>query len=132
MREILFRGKCVETGKWAHGDLLQHIDYGYGEDYRVAIVPSLGDSVIVIPETVAEYTGLRDKNGKKIFEGDILSTVNIDGKFVNFRVEYNTLKGRFLAVNDYEVYDVAAERFPDYTKIIGNTHDNPELMEVSE
>ena len=72
MREILFRGKSVNDGRWIYGDLS---NYG---DYR-AITTTRGFSIIdsceVIPETVGQYTGLTDKNGKRVFEADILSNV---------------------------------------------------------
>ena len=133
MREILFRGKTV-LGKWIEGDLLQYLVWG-----KVHIVRNYkgAGGQEVIPETVGQYTGLTDKNGKKIFEGDIVrfpdsemfpsSEETINEGFVDWDEEtmcfYFT--NRFSV--DMEDFYVDNGKMVDVV-VIGNIHDNPELL----
>lgn len=127
MREHLFRGKRIDNGKWAFGDLL--VD-GYG--YKIAIRDrSTLEVLLVSPETVGEYTGLTDKNVKKIFEGDIVSSNKRktwigrgkvwfgNGAFWCGEREWAKLL-RMVCLEDEQAV------------VIGNVHDNPELLEVEE
>ena len=116
MREILFRGKSEYTGIWDFGSL--HIEYGEtdrnGErkiEHR--ILGMRGECSYVIPETVGQFTGLTDKTGKKIFEGDILSS-NWGYKG---EVEFDSI-----------MYAKLECVFNENCEIIGNIHDNPELL----
>lgn len=126
MREILFRGK-TDKGEWMCGDLLHD-----GLDYDAAIRESESKYVYrLIPETVGQYTGLTDKNGKKIFEGDIVRAQDnlicspfcdgIIGKIVYDECAFfiepkNPMDSQWL-FNECADYEV-----------LGNIHDNPELL----
>jgi uncharacterized phage protein (TIGR01671 family) len=127
MREILFRGKQMDNGEWLFGDL-RHIFHG---EYRTHIVDNsngLNNGVCgleVASSTVGQFTGLTDRNGVKIFEGDIVR-YGQRGK-----VEYNSGSAQFtlnFTNSTYEGFDKIP--FCD-CEVLGNIHDNPELLEVS-
>ena len=125
MREILFRGKRVDNGEWVEGYFcrkyfseLPHnrcvIQYEtectkeWRPDYMVAEV---------IPKTVGQYTGLTDKNGKKIFEGDIVCWCRIKGTIV--------WEEHKIYIKSNLLWDFSHD---DIIEVIGNIHDNPELL----
>ncbi len=126
MREILFRGKRIDNGAWIEGDLLQNIDaikIRELEKEKREIVKSYE----VYPETVGEYTGLTDKHGRKIFEGDIIKYTK-DGCIyeVVFAIEDGIAKFCARDTTDGKsLYYINTAK----DKIIGNIHDNPELLE---
>lgn len=120
MREILFRGKRVDTKEWVYG-------YVYpGKNGGLYIVTTHGqESFEIDPETVSQYTGLTDKNGVKIFEGDILKSEQNRIGYIG-AVYYEDCQ--WFGSKDYLGYAVAYSG----AKVIGNIHDNPELLEVSQ
>lgn len=127
MRGVLFRGKSVDDDKWTYGYLFQC----WGRCYLLWGMN--GDNPIkeeAIPETVDECIGLADKNGKNIFEGDIVTYV---GEVC--LVKWNDDTAKFVLENenlacDFE--DVWCKRFKLKIEVIGNMHDNPELLEEEE
>lgn len=129
MREILFRGKRVDSGEWMEGDLIQSRDKTYihpkANSFRVS---ETGLSKLIVlrevyPETVGEYTGLTDKNGKKIFEGDFIRSNSERGY-----IEYYPNDCAFDVVDDHGFYWLISEM--SNIEVIGNIHDNPELLEA--
>lgn len=125
MREILFRGKRVDNGTWAYGDLL-HCDYEMEIDSE-----SLGENGgYIIPETVGQYTGLKDKSGTKIFEGDIVEIL-LSGKHGIGIVEYGKSGISAYVAMSHSVYSNYVLNKSDNFIVLGNIYDNPELMEAT-
>lgn len=150
-REILFRGKVPDgyrdedlSGKWVEGNLIHQTEYYGDPGYRYHILYTgefdydYYDSVRVIPETVGQFTGLLDKNGKKIFEGDIVRTkygrLCIVVWFSN--QAYNGWDLTCITTVENCAHTKPPTPFDLYKKenleIIGNIHDNPELLEKME
>lgn len=142
MREILFRGKKENFG-WVYGSLVQapgfvgiierdeeRYDYPYMDSTTGCID---GNACIVDPDTVGQYTGLTDKNGTRIFEGDVLRYYSdymrefMGDPCIARYGEFNCsccdgVYGWFFEGGDIREHDSHV--------VIGNIHDNPELMEV--
>ena len=122
MREILFRGKRVDNGTWAYGDLL------YCDDEREINSESHGENGgYIIPETVGQYTGLVDKYGTMLFEGVIIRDEDGDIMVVKWQSEGATFvlePKPYVSVHFYNA-------LPSKIEIIGNIHDDPELLEGS-
>lgn len=140
MREILFRGKRLDKGKWVEGAFCpKNCDDPFGPMVdRPSIIkleaPCDGFWFDVDPATVGQYTGLQDKNGKKIFEGDIVeghchSAWNHD--LMRGEVAYgrNGFEARhYVKCGDERRYFAYKVLFSKDVVVIGNIHDNPELL----
>ena len=134
-REIIFRGKIIDNGEWAYGSLVVEEDKYYialnindnikRDDYDVYMLE-------VIPKTVGQYAGLYDKNGKAIWEGDIVAicfqraikrgkaVIKYIDKFAGFVLtETGDAEHEYAPIGDYQM-----ENF----EVIGNIYDNPELL----
>ena len=132
MREILFRGKRIDNGEWVEGN------YSIMLSGRVAIQP-IGRIVTyeVLPTTVGQFTGLLDKNGNKIFEGDIVRRFNSkEQEVMRYTVKWNTDCCMFVLMSEYTYL---GEYDSDFTvfygedlEVVGNIHDNPELLKDDE
>ena len=140
MREILFRGKRIDNGEWVYGNLnilngcIYHI-----VPLQVYIHTSgipVSEFYDVDPSTVGQYTGLTDKNGKKIFEGDICRFDNDEPdeseRYTNYAVQWDCVNCRYVVVDAYNREDCLDIFFAKHAEVIGNVHDNPELLEVGE
>ena len=121
-REIIFRGKSLNTNCWVYGDLRQ--DKIRRKDYI--------EYDEVNPDTIGQYTGLKDKNGKEIYEGDILqdeldSRINHIVKYDNSRCSYT---GWCSLVHwNWEKGNIISQEWINECgkTVIGNIHDNPDL-----
>ena len=140
MKEILFRGKVVNTDEWVEGYLVyaedvckpndeitpfifepDAINFGYGEFSGVSEV---------IPETVGQYTGVTDRSGRKIFEGDIL--VFCKGATYPYKVIWDGMGWKLIRSDGKrikEAFECNEIHYVKISEVIGNIHDNPELLE---
>lgn len=140
MREIKFQGKCIESKDWKFGWLarIQEDDGSYlyiiKEDTTRHIANVTQTSFQVDPETVGQYTGLKDKNGKEIYEGDIIHSKASDGFDVYHLVvfENGAFRGKSKVFNggwDYDCGRIDQKWLTEFEKeIIGNQFSNPELL----
>ena len=141
-REILFRGKRVGNGNWIEGYFVL-LAINEGLKYALSTGTEEGRFILfeVIPATVGQFPGLCDKNGNKIFEGDIIhikcgyglsafvgnGIVFFDEKRLQFRVK--SVKPSSFDSEKGNVYDECDFTVIDSYEVIGNIYDNPELLE---
>lgn len=148
MREILFRGKRKDKGEWVYGNYA--VTDNNGKQHFV--FQNKAFEFEVDSETVGQYTGLADKNGKKIFEGDIIkayfnpqnsenppyaigSVIFDNGTFkVVVRVSKNSTEYKVFEKENIAAYSIEHNFLDRYyvLEVIGNTYDNPKLLEVEE
>ena len=137
MREILFRGKAMTTDRFVEGAYYHQMEF-YGDEcdehYIISSKDVLEDNMTccdeVFPETVGQYTGLTDKNGTKIFEGDIV-VFNKKRNLPNYRIKpkvvfYDERNAQFTRFES--PYATLQKNMMSECEVIGNIHDNPELL----
>ncbi|HFU6478430.1 TPA: YopX family protein [Listeria monocytogenes] len=145
MREIEFRGKRIDNGEWVYGNLMQFEDsatFIFADERKGASTLTYAHFIInnmhaIDKKTIGQYTVLKDKNGKKIFEGDIVAFSEDDFHVFNSQVEYFSEDG-------YPAFDIKVPStyyfdsnvFSEVSmsglyeiEVIGNIHENPELLE---
>lgn len=150
MRTIKFRGKDILTDKWIYGDLL-HLGNAYAivtsyEEEELEVNPisyrlefRVEDIAGVYPETVGQFTGLLDKNGKEIYEGDIIqfqftqssscsSKLFLSEQFIGI-ITIDKWNNHIIKSNGLEIHIYNA---CEYGVVIGNIHDTPELLKGGE
>ena len=133
-REILFRGKSLDTGEWVEGYLVKKIDPIYTDIETYCILKQKKDKFGVLEplvtwtkvdaETIGQFTGLTDMNGVKIFEGDIVELPRED-EF--YKVVWSNDTARFAMTSgtiecDFDNY------WGCHTEVIDNIHDNPKIL----
>ena len=129
-REIKFRGKDPKGG-WVEGCYFQDLTQGEMRSY-IFQCPCQYE---VIPQTVGQFTGLLDKNGKEIYEGDVIFSQKCDCRAILHKVEYNVDNAMFVAKPiqgwDFDFCQIRRDWIDKYGKeVIGNVFDNPELLKT--
>ena len=143
MREILFRGKRIDNGEWVEGNIVWSNDSD--QKYRSIIIPNDRSNMflssdeadlgfenwnLVDSETISQYTGLLDKNGRKIFEGDILSAHLDDQYPEDITYVQITWDGFSWCTRESTEDDVMTEHDCNVFEVCGNIFDNPELLKI--
>ena len=144
MHEVLFRGKRISNSKWVEGFMYsQHFPLEFRDDFYIRCYDT---DYLVLPETVGQYTGLTDKNGVRIFEGDIVrATIERAERCQSPRIENGVIGYDCIGMIGLILYkdkngeNVWSDFFNElslsgliedyYFEIIGNIHDNPELLQ---
>ena len=135
MREILFRGKYKDTGEWVYWDAFGRTTTHTGKQHVLTVTSGAHTSYYyhayqimekIDRTTVGQYTGLKDKNGKRIFEGDIVKKTSVP-----MQVLFDTESAQFFVrycIGGKEPFYENTLHGHGYLEIIGNIHDNPELI----
>ena len=135
-REIKFRGKRLTDGNWIYGDFFRNRGLSFIASDGIAENPlATWRDYNVAPETVGQFTGKYDKNGKEIYEGDIVNTKEY-GKFLgdkNFsgydHFEVHFKNGGFRLENEERIFNLTNN---SHLEVVGNVHDNPSLLKGGE
>lgn len=126
MRIIKFRGKKPSNGDWVYGSLVSSKDIDPAIYFQTGkgVVKTM-DWVYVKQDSIGQFTSLYDKNGKEIYEGDILKVQGTDEK-----IEVRFVRGVFAFLRNGDLDDEAPINAPtqEWAEVIGNIHDNPKLL----
>ena len=129
MRTIKFRGKKPSNGVWVYGSLVYSNEIDAAIYYQTEKGPVRSmEWVYVKPETIGQFTSLYDKNGKEIYEGDIIKVAGLGKK-----IEVRFVRGCFAFLWNGDIDDEAVINAPTqkWAEVIGNIHDNPKLIKRS-
>lgn len=129
MRTIKFRGKRVDNGEWVYGGFVRR------SRGAIPVILDADESSItfrvVIPDTVGQFTGLHDKNGKEIYEGDVIRSDGYSGArhYIGYQKEEAMFVAFIIGTTPRAYCGVRQHWIDNFNKeVIGNIHDNPELM----
>ncbi len=122
-RQIIFRGKSKCNGEWLYGDLEYNRQKDIARIHTYNKDGAYEGQEIVDAETVCQFTGLFDKNGKEIYEGDIL---DVEGEAVLYVVEWHDVGLKARQVSNRST--IGLSNWKKYITVIGNVHDNFELL----
>ncbi len=132
MREIIFKGKRTDNGEWVYGYYLQERAC---DDVQHIIVTDDGVYFLINPKTLCQYTGVTDKDGKKIFERDIIKYFPVrDDLEEKGVIQWDKIRAGFII----KLLDGAEDGFCKVTstlhrcEVIGNVHDNPNCYKTGE
>ena len=128
MRTIKFRGKKLCQDEWIYGSLITRGEQGADGNF---IDTGRGECYPLQQDTIGQFTGLSDKNGKDIYEGDIVRMNTITGGVYQIAFEESHIGAFSLCSKNgfVGIFGRDADFEPFYCEVIGNIHDNPELLE---
>lgn len=127
MRENKYRGRRLDNGEWVIGHLVKM----WGE-WHILNSDNVNTAYPVEPATIGQYTGLKDKNGKEIYEGDVMRFITEFGETMTSEVAF--MNGFFYIQgeeeDDDDIYGITYAVKSMNAEIIGNIHDTPELLKT--
>ena len=142
MRDIIFRAKVKRPAKPILGEILPDGTWVYGELHATSRVPHIHDTPFskqpIDPETVGQYIGVKDKDGNKIFEGDIIESHSLSGDIARHRIGFDGSMGCYIAIlligqQAGYFFQLGQNWLIGYGKMVtGNVYDNPELLKGGE